>query len=143
MTRLPLMQHAFLFLNALVLLVSQLLLKIGLAGTTLSLRSPKEALGVVKLVLTSPALLAGVILGATSTLLWIVVLSRLELSYAAPLFNATYYVLLVIGSVVVLHEHLDVKRLIGVVLIVAGIALMSSSPSPGTAKAATDQQSNQ
>lgn len=133
MTRLPLAQHAFLFLNALVLLASQLLLKIGLAGTTLSLRSPKDVIGIVRTVVSSPALVAGIILGATSTLLWIVVLSRLDLSYAAPLFNAIYYVLLLAASVMLLHEALSIRKVVGVILILAGIVLITSI-SPGESK---------
>src|SRR4030095_3433426 len=76
-------QHLLLLANAALLVASQLLLKTGLKkGGGISLTSLAPLGGLIHQILTTPALIGGVCLGGASTLLWILVLSRFELSYA-------------------------------------------------------------
>lgn len=127
MTR-SLPQHLLVLANASLLVASQLLLKTGLKqGGAISLTSFAHLRGFLHQILTTPALLGGICLGGASTLLWIVVLSRFELSYAMPLLNGVYYLLILLASVLVLGEMVTPVRWVGAALMVLGIALISGT----------------
>ena len=108
-------------LVAIGLLTSQLLLKVGIRGETLSLTSMADLAGLLRRVLTTPALLAGYIFAGAAAMVWLVVLSRLELSYAVPLLSAVYYLLLPFVSYLLLHEQLTSWRWAGTLLIFLGM----------------------
>jgi multidrug transporter EmrE-like cation transporter len=113
---------------ALSLLGNQLLLKYGTRATgALSLSSPAEAVALIRQVLTTPALLAGYALSGLTALLWLVVVSRLDLSFAVPLLNGIFYVLLLLASATLLRETVTAARWAGALLILIGIALISTS----------------
>ncbi len=57
---------------------------------------------------------------------WIIVLSRVPLSFAYPMLGLSY-VMVVLVSVIFLHEHVPLVRWAGVVLIVAGVALVGQT----------------
>jgi multidrug transporter EmrE-like cation transporter len=123
-----LLQHLLLLANALILLASQLLLKQGLKRSgALSLTNLADLQHLIKQVLTTPMLCGGISLGMTSTILWLVILSRFELSYAMPLLNGIYYILILLASAVILGEHVTAWRWAGVALMIAGIALISGT----------------
>jgi uncharacterized membrane protein len=58
---------------------------------------------------------------------WLFALSRASLSFAYP-FAALSYVLIVLFSVLVLHEDVPVLRWVGVAFIVTGIMLVAQTP---------------
>ena len=58
---------------------------------------------------------------------WLLVLERVDLSYAQPL-TALSYVSVCLLSAWLFGEHLDVQRAIGVILVLAGVAMVSASP---------------
>ena len=59
---------------------------------------------------------------------WMVLLGKADLSYAAPLASLSYLTV-TISSVLVLHEHVTAGRMYGILLILAGAALIGSTPS--------------
>lgn len=119
-------QHLLLLVNALILLTSQLLLKQGLKqGGAITLTDGTQLLAIVLKVLTTPLLMLGICLGALSTLLWLVILSRFELSHAALLMTGTYYVLVLLASALFLGESVTVWRWLGALLMIIGMALVS------------------
>lgn len=119
-------QYLLLLLTASGLLVSQLLLKQGAkSGGAISLTSLAQLGGLIRQILTSPLLLLGYGLSGFTALLWLVILSRLEVSYAAPMLTAIYYVLLLLTSALVLREGVTLGRWIGTLLIIAGIAVIA------------------
>jgi multidrug transporter EmrE-like cation transporter len=73
-----------------------------------------------------PRLWAGLFLFGISSLFWIVVLSRVPLSVAYP-FVGISYIVIVLLSRLVLHEHVPVLRWIGVFVVAAGIAIIGLS----------------
>ena len=89
----------------------------------LSLADP---LKVVFLVMKSPPILIGFLMYAVGALAWVVVLSRLDLSYAYP-FVALNFVLIAIVSRVVFSETIPVLRWLGLVFICVGIFLVARS----------------
>ncbi|HAZ28779.1 MAG TPA: hypothetical protein DCY48_03345 [Candidatus Magasanikbacteria bacterium] len=63
---------------------------------------------------------------ALAAVTWIVVLSRVELSYAYPLLSLGY-VAIVLISILFLKEPLSIFRLLGTALIIAGVVLIFKS----------------
>jgi multidrug transporter EmrE-like cation transporter len=82
---------------------------------------------IVLRVLTTPILFIGYSLSAVSALIWLLVLSRFELSYAAPIFSAIYYVLLLIASAILFREDVSLARWVGAFFIVVGIGLIAQT----------------
>ena len=78
-------------------------------------------------VIFSPQVLIGLLAYALSSIIWLVVLTRLPLSVAYP-FGALSYVLVVLTSAM-LGEQISISRLIGVSLIISGIIIIGNKPS--------------
>ncbi len=104
--------------------VGQLLLKMGM------LRVGKFSVNVSTLVhqyikiLLNPFVIAGLVGFFISMLIWLYVLSRLELSLAYP-FVALNYVLILFGSYFLFRETITVYKMIGVVVIIIGVYLIA------------------
>lgn len=78
--------------------------------------------GSIEQVLVSWQLWAAFILYALVTVLWVLLLRKLELSKAYPVMAATY-VIVPVASVLVLGEKVGPVYLVGIVLIILGIML--------------------
>jgi drug/metabolite transporter (DMT)-like permease len=59
-----------------------------------------------------------------SAVLWIIILSRTELSWAFPMVSLSYVITALVAPVI-LHESFSYQRLIGTVVICAGVFLVS------------------
>ncbi|MGE5225619.1 MAG: EamA family transporter [Planctomycetaceae bacterium] len=115
-------------ISVLIAGVAQVTLKVGVNrvtdahGGTLQLSA-----GSLKELLTSWVVWAGLVLFALSAVTWLFALSRVSLSYAYP-FAALGYVLILVFSILVLHEHVSALRWLGVACIVTGIVLVAQTP---------------
>jgi len=76
--------------------------------------------------LSSWPVLTGTLLSATGALLWLVVLSRFELSYS-NLMVSFMYALIVVASAIFFKEHISALRWLGAFLIVLGVFLVSQT----------------
>lgn len=74
-------------------------------------------------ILLTPAILIGFLCFGISSLLWLVVISKWELSYAYPMV-AFGYVLAIFYGTVFLHENLNGPKIFGCLLILGGISLL-------------------
>ena len=112
------------FISILLAVVGQLLLKMGM------LRIGKFSFDISTLVhqyikiLLNPLVIAGLFGFFLSMLVWLYVLSRLELSFAYP-FVALNYVLILFGSYFLLKETITPMKVVGVAVIVIGVYLIS------------------
>jgi len=112
------------FLSISLAVVGQLLLKMGM------LRIGRFSLNISTLVqqytriLLNPFVIAGIVSFALSMLVWLYVLSRLELSTAYPLV-ALNYVLILFASHFLLKETITPTKIMGVAVIVLGVFLIS------------------
>lgn len=108
-------------LIAILLLVGgQTLLKLGLnhiGGVSLF---DGDALGSLLGLLRTPWIILGFVCYGISALLWLDVLSKLDFSMAFPMVSLTYVFSLVIGRFI-FHETVGLDRIIGVLLILAGL----------------------
>jgi len=108
--------------------LGQTAIKLGVnqpVGATLAAANP---MAVVSWVVRSPLIMLGLLMHGVGALAWIVVLSRLDLSYAYP-FVAVNFVLVAIVSQVVLSETVPALRWLGIALICGGLTLVALSAS--------------
>ncbi|HRU04308.1 MAG TPA: hypothetical protein P5137_00875 [Candidatus Brocadiia bacterium] len=75
----------------------------------------------------TPAAWAGLSLQGAGFVLWLAVISRMELTYAFPLSGALFTLLMFVQGAYVLQEAVTPMRIAGAVLIVAGAALVGRS----------------
>lgn len=94
---------------------AQLLMKIGM--------SSNQAEHSVFIAAANPYVAAGFAAYGAGALLWLKVLSRVDLSLAYPLVSFAF-VLVAILSWVVLGEHLSFFRILGMSFIILGIAVI-------------------
>ncbi|MFN2595029.1 MAG: EamA family transporter, partial [Actinomycetota bacterium] len=73
-----------------------------------------------------PKLWVGLALFGISAIFWLLVLSKVPLSVAYP-FVGVSYIVVVLVSRFVLHEHVPILRWLGVAVVAAGIAIVGFS----------------
>lgn len=102
----------------------QLLLKSGMAATGVEVAlQPRALLELVGTVLGSWRLLLGFLSFGTSSLFWLVALSRVPLSVAYPVVSLSYVIILG-SSIVLLGERPTMTTWTGALLVMGGVALI-------------------
>jgi multidrug transporter EmrE-like cation transporter len=71
-----------------------------------------------------PNVIIGLLFYAVSTVFWLIALSKIELSVAYPMLSMGY-ILLMILSYFLLNESITMYKVIGTLLVVAGVTLIS------------------
>jgi multidrug transporter EmrE-like cation transporter len=61
-----------------------------------------------------------------SILIWIIVLSKVEVSYAYA-FSSIGYILITIAGALLLHEQVSLLRVVGIIIVCCGIVLVARS----------------
>jgi drug/metabolite transporter (DMT)-like permease len=112
--------------QVLTLAGGQVLWKRGIDQAGGFLTAGQPSLGALLALFMNPTFLAGSALYLISTLIWFALLARFELSFIYPFLGLTYLVSF-LGAWFVLGEAISIQRWIAVVLIVAGIALVSQT----------------
>ncbi len=84
----------------------------------------KNPLQVAFSFLKSPLILGGLLLFVISAFLWIIALTRVDLSFAYPLIG-TSYILILLFSRIFFGEDVNVFRWVGALLVALGVALIS------------------
>ncbi|MEW6457432.1 MAG: EamA family transporter [Acidobacteriota bacterium] len=110
--------HLFI-ISMIIWVLSQVLIKNGMnkfAGIGINLNFFIRAL-------TSPFVLAGIFLSGIGVLVWLIILSRYELSYSNLIVSFTY-VLMVLASIIFFREHISTLRWIGTFFIMVGVYLV-------------------
>lgn len=77
-------------------------------------------------VLLSPWIMGGILIYVLSLAIWLMILSRVEVSIAYPL-TSLGYVLNVVLAYIVLSEPLTLGRVLGVMVILVGVTLVARS----------------
>lgn len=101
-------------LNTMLMVIGQMLFKIGSKG--------KEFNSIISIisVLFSPVVLLALCLYAGTTVLWLYILSKVEISYAYPIQALAFPIVLVMSSFV-FHEQIPLNRWIGALIVFAGV----------------------
>jgi drug/metabolite transporter (DMT)-like permease len=77
-------------------------------------------------ILKTPQVAIGFLCYALSAVLWIAVVSNVDLSLAYPMVSLAY-VIVFVASWLFLGEHISALRLVGLLIIVAGVIVISRS----------------
>lgn len=109
--------------------IAQLLMKKGLLVTGIdNVNAGNIAEFCVKNA-ASPLVWIGVFVFILNFFVWIVILSRVDLSIAMPV-GSTSYIFVPIAAMIFLHEHVSLMRWSGIALIILGIHFVSQSSTP-------------
>ena len=102
---------------------------LGTGGVLLLRTALKDVDGIsvatLKDVVTEPSFLLGFVLYALSFLTWLIGLTRWEVTVAFPAFAGVGYACIVLGAYFFLGESLSPTRLVGIVVIFAGLILLA------------------
>ena len=119
--------------NLILILVSvilgvtgQLAMKNGMMGVKLSAASAGVLVSGFARSLLNPFVITGIGLYALSALVWLMVLSRVELSFAYPLISIGYIAVVILARVL-FHENVSPIRIAGAVVICLGVFLITRS----------------
>jgi len=121
------MLFGFILLSVATAATAQLMLKHGMTQVThhgavpLDLKQPVES---IRRVGVNASVWIGLAIFVLSAAIWLVVLSRVSLSFAYPFVSLTYVIILLFDGFI-LHEPVSGVRWAGVALIMAGILLIS------------------
>jgi drug/metabolite transporter (DMT)-like permease len=105
---------------------AQISLKVGVSSVAVRTLGTSKPFMFLSGALLAPAVLAGLALYATSTLLWLMVLVKADVSFAYP-FVSLGFVLITLYGHLVLHEPLIPLRAIGIALITVGVVCIARS----------------
>lgn len=108
------------FIPIIIAAIAQIVLKSGIG-------SANTAVGLLEFfikTLTSPIVILGLGLYGLGAVLWLIVLSREDVSFAYPLVSFAY-VLAIFLSAIFLKEHVTPGRIIGSLLIMLGIFVIA------------------
>lgn len=119
------MKAIYLILLSILFVASgQLLLKQGMTELGVLDFSLAQLSGTALLIFTKPLVLIGLFLFASSSVLWLIALSRTELSFAYPLLSISYATV-AITSFLIFHETISWTRILGILIILIGISLLA------------------
>lgn len=104
----------------------QTVIKLGVSQPGASDAASSGLVALVTMILKNPLVLLGLLLYGVGALAWIVVLSKLDLSYAYP-FLALNFVLVALVSWLALGEPIPALRWMGIGVISLGILLVARS----------------
>jgi len=75
--------------------------------------------------LRQPAFVGGFLLTGVAALMWFRILATQKLSTCYPLFVSLTYTLITIGAFYFLHEKISTQKLLGLLIIIAGITTVA------------------
>jgi len=115
-------EFILLLLSVIASFSGQAFLKLG--ALRLGKVNTNNAIGHVLSIVTTPELMAGLVCYALGAIFYILLLTRVKLSVAAPA-STLIYIFSVLFGYFVLHEALPSYRLMGLGLIVCGVILVA------------------
>ena len=122
-----LIAHLYLVATIVTSVYSQLIMKWRISGRFSELTIPEgiwSKIITLFTVLFDPFVFSGLIATFVSGLCWMATMSKLEIGYAYP-FTSLGFVIVVLLSSLLFGESLNAWRLVGVLLIVAGVTVAS------------------
>ena len=107
--------------------VAQILLKIGMTSKSDHVDSTIAGWArVIMNALMNPSVITGLMLYGLGTILWLAVLSRLDVTQAYPFVGLGFIITMILGYLI-LGESVGYQRILGTLLITSGIILVARS----------------
>lgn len=116
-----------LFFNVLLTVIGQILFKHGM-NTVGRVNNIRDVLEKLTQAFLNPYVLSGIAIYGFTTLVWLVILSRVKLSIAYPLLSSGY-VLSILFSWLFFKESIPKIRIIGAMIICIGVYLVAQGES--------------
>lgn len=131
MQGLTLSSFGLIWATLIILSIGQILIKLGLGNSGIPVgKTPAHTIFNILRTMLTMKVAAGFGLYIVGTMIWLMVLSKVPLSIAYPLFSMSYF-LVVIMSATVLKERVAWKyAVIGLVLISLGVSCIGLSSPP-------------
>lgn len=102
--------------NSLLMVTGQVLWKTGASGKDI------QSLGQLLRLFLTPYVIAGLVVYAFASVLWIYILNKGELSYVYPIQSTAYIFALIVGTTI-FKEALTPAKVIGVIVICLGVII--------------------
>ncbi len=118
--------YFYIFLCVVLNVISQLLLKTGMNTIGYFQMEVNNLLNTSIKIATNPNIIIGLLLYGLSFALWLVALSRLDVSMAYPLLSIGYIIMPFVAYLF-LGEVLSILRIVGICIIIAGVYIVSKS----------------
>lgn len=122
----PLTTVMFISISICAGVLGQLVLKRGMTALGAQSLNGTNIVDVALRMLLSPWVLGGLAIYVAGTFFWLMVLSRVDLSFAYPMTSLSY-LLIVLSSWYFLGESISPLRIVGVVTIIVGVSLIAQS----------------
>lgn len=104
--------------NSVLMVTGQTLWKLGATGKEI------HSLGQLLRLFLNPYVIAGLMVYAFASVLWIYILNKGELSYVYPIQSTAFIFALIIGTTV-FKEQLTASKIIGVLVICLGVIIIT------------------
>ncbi|MHB8073367.1 EamA family transporter [Desulfosporosinus fructosivorans] len=104
--------------NSVLMVTGQTLWKLGATGKEV------HSLGQLLRLFLSPYVIAGLMVYAFSSVLWIYILNKGDLSYVYPIQSTAFIFALIIGTTI-FKEQLTLTKVIGVLVICLGVVIIT------------------
>lgn len=122
------MQKVYLLILAMgiVTLIGQFCLKGGVMKVGVIQAGSLRILiqSIIKL-LSNPLILTGLSFSVVGAFIWLMILSRVDLSFVFPISGGIFYILLFLASWLILKEEITLFRWMGVIVILIGIIMIT------------------
>lgn len=103
-------------INALMLVAGQIMFKLGVKNKDLN-----NIIAIVKTIF-SPIIFTALILYGFTTVLWLYILNKTDISFAYPIQSLALPTVLVL-STIIFNEQISISRWIGILIIYIGIVI--------------------
>ncbi len=114
------------FVCVILVVTGQLFLKHGMLRIGPVALQPEHIFAFLQKAITSPFIIFGLGLYVVSSMLWLILISRKELSFVQPL-TALVYVFILFFSWLLFKENVGLTRILGVCVISLGVFLVARS----------------
>lgn len=102
-----------------------LLLKAGMIQVGSVVETQLSVVQYILQTLSQPTILIGVVLYIVSFVMWLSLLSMMELSAVYPIFVSAAFLIVMAGSAVWFNENVNAMRIIGTLVVALGIFIVS------------------
>jgi multidrug transporter EmrE-like cation transporter len=117
--------YFYIFIVAILVAYSQLVVKWRVLGVADQIGKLSTILDKGLFYLTDPYILSGYIIALLASFLWLFVVSKISLSIGFPIYIGCCFMLVILGSKIILNENLSTFQQLAVFFIFIGIAIGS------------------
>jgi len=118
------MSYAYVFATVLLTVYGQIVVKWQVMAVARPLETWSDRVHLLLHLLLNPWIVSSLVAALLAALCWMLAMTKLDLSHAYP-FVSLSFVLVLVLSALVFHEPLNWYKIVGVALIVGGVAVSS------------------